>query len=66
MSWVTLSSVHGEYSFRNSECDKNTSERMLIAHGLPFGLGGSALYNTVIDILDLTYFLALILKAARL
>lgn len=38
---------------------------MLIAHGLPFGLGGSALYNTVIDILDLTYFLALILKAAR-
>lgn len=44
----------------------NTSERMLIAHSLPFGLGGSAFYNTVIDILDLTYFLALILKAACL
>lgn len=37
---------------------------MLIAHGLPFGLGGSALYNTVSDILDLKCVLAPILKAA--
>lgn len=43
---------------------KHTSERMLIAHGLPFGLGGSALYNTVIDSLDLKCVLAPILKAA--
>lgn len=37
---------------------------MFIAPRLPFGLGNSALCNTVIDILDLKYVLTLILKAA--